>query len=187
MRILIDGCDGTGKTSVCEKLANKFGCNIVRLTHDGDRNFKAYLEAMIPDNMVHDRTFLSEIIYPKNFGRASRLMDSSISALYQLIEQYLEDVAENRIPRICEKSGWEKEKVLELVAELRSEEYYVNMMRAWYFATALAKQYEAALLYLQKGRMDLWTHRKTIQKAIESNRITAEQKDYLRSLKDRVS
>lgn len=76
---------------------------------------------------------------------------------------------------------------LELVAELRSEEYYVNMMRAWYFATALAKQYEAALLYLQKGRMDLWTHRKTIQKAIESNRITAEQKDYLRSLKDRVS
>ena len=76
---------------------------------------------------------------------------------------------------------------LELVAELRSEEYYVNMMRAWYFATALAKQYEAALLYLQKGRMDQWTHRKTIQKAIESNRITAEQKDYLRSLKDRVS
>lgn len=88
MRILIDGCDGTGKTSVCEKLANKFGCNIVRLTHDGDRNFKAYSEAMIPDNMVHDRTFLSEIIYPKNFGRASQLMDSSIPALYQLIEQY---------------------------------------------------------------------------------------------------
>lgn len=88
MRILIDGCDGTGKTSVCEKLANKFGCNIVRLTHDGDRNFKAYSEAMIPDNMVHDRTFLSEIIYPKFFGRASRLMDSSIPALYQLIEQY---------------------------------------------------------------------------------------------------
>ena len=88
MRILIDGCDGTGKTSVCEKLANKFGCNIVRLTHDGDRNFKAYSEAMIPDNMVHDRTFLSEIIYPKNFGRASRLMHSSITALYQLIEQY---------------------------------------------------------------------------------------------------
>lgn len=88
MRILIDGVDGTGKTSVCEKLANKFGCNIVRLTHDGDRNFKAYSEAMIPDNMVHDRTFLSEIIYPKNFGRASWLMDSSIPALYQLIEQY---------------------------------------------------------------------------------------------------
>lgn len=88
MRILIDGCDGTGKTSVCEKLANKFGCNIVRLTHDGDRNFKAYSEAMIPDNMVHDRTFLSEIIYPKNFGRASRLMTSGIPVLYQLIEQY---------------------------------------------------------------------------------------------------
>ena len=88
MRVLIDGVDGTGKTSVCEKLANKLGCNIVRLTHDGDRNFRAYSEAIIPDNMVHDRTFLSEIIYPKNFGRASRLMDRSIPALYQLIEQY---------------------------------------------------------------------------------------------------
>lgn len=88
MRILIDGCDGTGKTSVCEKLANKLGCNIVRLTHDGDRNFRAYSEAIIPDNMIHDRTFISEIIYPKYFGRASRLMSSSVPALYGLIEQY---------------------------------------------------------------------------------------------------
>jgi broad-specificity NMP kinase len=88
MRVMIDGCDGTGKTSVCEKLANMLGCNIVRLTHGGDRNFKAYSEAIIPDNMVHDRTFLSEIIYPKYFGRAPRLMNCSIPALYSLLEQY---------------------------------------------------------------------------------------------------
>ena len=70
----------------------------------------------------------------------------------------------------------------EKVAAIRSEEYYVNMMRAWYFATALAKQYEAIIPYLEEKRMDTWTHNKTIQKAIESYRITPEQKVYLRTL-----
>ena len=71
----------------------------------------------------------------------------------------------------------------EKVARIRSEEYYVNMMRAWYFATALAKQYEQILPFIEKKRLDVWTHNKTIQKAIESYRITAEQKAYLRILK----
>ena len=71
----------------------------------------------------------------------------------------------------------------EKVAAIRSEEYYVNMMRAWYFATALAKQYENVLPFLEKRQMDVWTHNKTIQKAIESYRITSEQKEYLRTLR----
>lgn len=71
----------------------------------------------------------------------------------------------------------------EKVAAIRSEEYYVNMMRAWYFATALAKQYEKVLPFLEERRMDVWTHNKTIQKAIESCRITPEQKAYLRTLR----
>jgi hypothetical protein len=69
------------------------------------------------------------------------------------------------------------------VAELPSEEYYVNMVRAWYFATALAKQYEAAIPFLEEHRLDDWTHKKTIQKARESYRITEEQKRYLNTLK----
>ena len=69
------------------------------------------------------------------------------------------------------------------VAAIRSEEYYVNMMRAWYFATALAKQYEAILPYLENRRLDAWTHNKAIQKARESYRITPEQKEYLNTLK----
>ena len=72
---------------------------------------------------------------------------------------------------------------LEWVAALRSEEYYVNMMIAWYFATALAKQYEAALPYIEENRLDPWTHNKAIQKAVESYRVPQERKDYLRSLK----
>lgn len=69
------------------------------------------------------------------------------------------------------------------VADIRSEEYYVNMMKAWYFATALAKQYEQIIPFIEKKRLDVWTHNKTIQKAIESYRITDEQKTYLRTLK----
>lgn len=70
-----------------------------------------------------------------------------------------------------------------MVASLRSEEYYVNMMIAWYFATALAKQYDAVLPYIEEQRLPVWTHNKAIQKAVESRRITPEKKEYLRSLK----
>lgn len=69
------------------------------------------------------------------------------------------------------------------VAAVRSDEYYVKMMAAWYFATALSKQYEAVLPYITEHRLDTWTHNKAIQKALESNRITPEQKAYLRTMK----
>ena len=72
---------------------------------------------------------------------------------------------------------------LELVAVVKSEEYYLNMMIAWFFATALAKQWESAIGYIEEKRLSKWTHNKTIQKAIESYRISPEQKEYLRGLK----
>ena len=74
-------------------------------------------------------------------------------------------------------------KYADMVAAVRSEEYYINMMIAWYFATALAKQYEAILPYIEEKRLADWPHNKAIQKAIESYRITPEQKGYLRTLK----
>ena len=74
-----------------------------------------------------------------------------------------------------EQLGW--------AAALRSEEYYINMMIAWYFATALAKQYDAAIPYLRERGLAPWVHNKTIQKAIESYRITPEKKQYLRTLR----
>ncbi len=76
-----------------------------------------------------------------------------------------------------------KKEYSDTVLSITSDEYYVNMMRAWYFATALSKQYEAILPYLIKKRLDIWTHNKTIQKARESYRITKEQKEYLKKLK----
>jgi 3-methyladenine DNA glycosylase AlkD len=71
----------------------------------------------------------------------------------------------------------------ETVAAVRSEEYYINMMVAWYFATALAKQYDAVLPFIEGKKLDTWTHNKAIQKSIESNRISPERKEYLRGLK----
>ncbi len=86
-----------------------------------------------------------------------------------LMEHFLDDDYDDRYP--------------EMIAELRSEEYYVNLMIAWYFATALAKQYEKVLPFIENNRLDKWTHNKTIQKSVESYRISEEQKVYLKSLK----
>ena len=90
-------------------------------------------------------------------------------AIGMLMEHFLDDDFDSSFPR--------------MVASVRSEEYYINMMIAWYFSTALAKQYEAVLPFMEEKRLESWTHNKAIQKAIESNRITLERKDYLRGLK----
>lgn len=90
-------------------------------------------------------------------------------AVVTLMSQYLDDDFD--------------EKYLKLVSKINSEEYYINMAVAWYFATALAKQYDATIGYIEKGVLPVWTHNKTIQKAIESYRISDSQKEYLRSLK----
>lgn len=76
-----------------------------------------------------------------------------------------------------------KEEYLEKVYTVRSDEYYINMMKAWFFATALAKQWDSTVKVLENRLLDTWSHNKTIQKAIESYRITDEQKAYLRTLK----
>jgi len=86
-----------------------------------------------------------------------------------LMEHFLDDDFDSEYP--------------EMVAKLRSKEYYVNMMIAWYFATALAKRYETILPYIEQKRLDVWTHNKAIQKSVESRRITEKQKIYLKSLK----
>lgn len=75
------------------------------------------------------------------------------------------------------------EKHLEKVASIKSDEYYVNMMLAWYFATALAKQWDKTVPYLHEHKLHPWVHNKTIQKAVESYRISAEQKKFLRNLR----
>ncbi len=106
-----------------------------------------------------ERWLASQHVYTVRFG------------VGMLMEHYLDDAF--------------REECLARVAALRSEEYYVNMMIAWYFATALCKQYDAALPYIELRRLDVWTHNKAIQKAIESRRVPEERKERLRALKIR--
>lgn len=72
---------------------------------------------------------------------------------------------------------------LEMAAAVQSQEYYVNMMIAWYFATALAKQWDATVPYIEQHKLSDWVHRKAVQKAVESYRITPEQKEYLKGFR----
>ncbi|MBQ0067002.1 MAG: DNA alkylation repair protein [Phascolarctobacterium sp.] len=76
-----------------------------------------------------------------------------------------------------------QKKYLDWVAKIQSEEYYVRMMQAWFFAEAAAKQYEAVLPYFEKQKLESWTHNKAIQKARESFRVAEDRKEYLRKLK----
>ena len=76
-----------------------------------------------------------------------------------------------------------KKEYLEWVSNVKSDEYYLKMMVAWYFATALAKQYDEVIIYFEEKRLDPWCHAKAIQKAIESFRVSDEHKEYLRTLR----
>lgn len=110
------------------------------------------------DLLVHIRSWMeSDLVYTVRFGTG------------MLMRHFLDD------DFIVE--------YLDIVSALRSDEYYVNMMTAWYFATALAKQYEAALPYIEGRKLDVWTHNKAIQKARESRRVSREHKEYLGTLK----
>lgn len=90
-------------------------------------------------------------------------------AVKMLMEHFLDDDYEIKYP--------------EMVANIKSDEYYIKMMVAWYFATALAKQYDSIIIYLEKYRLNSWTHNKTIQKSVESYRISQEKKEYLKRLR----
>ena len=90
-------------------------------------------------------------------------------AIGMLMEHYLDEDFDVRYPK--------------MVAGVKSDEYYINMMIAWYFATALAKQYDAIIPFIENECLEAWTHNKAIQKSVESRRISAIQKEYLKTLK----
>ncbi len=129
-----------------------------------------------------DNWAVCDIMSPKAFGKHKAELIDSIGkwacsdeaytirfGIEMLMSHYLDDDF--------------REEYLDIPAAVRSEEYYVNMMIAWFFATALAKQWKSTVSYIENNRLDKWTHNKAIQKAVESRRITDEQKAYLKTLK----
>jgi 3-methyladenine DNA glycosylase AlkD len=119
--------------------------------------FKKYKEEILP---YINKWLKSEHVYTVRF------------AIGMLMQHFLDDDF--------------REEYLEMVSGIRSEEYYINMEIAWYMATALAKQWDTTIPYIEHNRLDRWTHNRTIQKARESYRITDEKKEYLKKLKRNV-
>lgn len=122
------------------------------------KTFKKNHEKLLP---LIKKWISSEHIYTARFGMRM-LMNEFLDSDFK--SEYLSWVADKKSP-----SGL--------------DDYYLKMMQAWYFATALAKQYDQSIIYIEKHKLDAWTHNKAIQKAIESFRVSDEHKEYLRSLK----
>lgn len=161
-----------------------------------ENNVHAFVVEQIKDYeecLAHIQRFLPyvdnwatcDMMAPKVLGRHKAELLMPIRSWIASAETYTIRYGIGMLMRFYLEDDFKPE-YLRWVAEVSSQEYYVNMMRAWYFATALAKQYETTVLYLEEKRLDGWTHNKAIQKACESLRVTAEQKKYLRGLKVRA-
>ncbi|MCM1541360.1 MAG: DNA alkylation repair protein [Blautia sp.] len=150
-----------------------------------DKDYEKCLAAVESFLPYIDNWATCDMLAPKVFGRHTGELLEPVRRWIASEETYTVRFAMNMLMRFYLDEKFRQE-YLEMVSAVKSEEYYVNMMIAWYFATALAKQYDAALPYLEQRKLSPWTHNKTIQKACESYRITAEQKAYLRGLKEKV-
>lgn len=129
-----------------------------------------------------DNWAVCDSLSPKAFAKNADLLLPEIRRWIAADHPYTVRFAIGCLMRYFLDENFKKE-YLGMVASVSREEYYIKMMRAWFFATALAKQWDSTLPYISEHRLSDWTHRKSIQKAIESYRITPEQKTLLRSLK----
>ena len=174
------------------ELANKF---IETLPHDyfDENQLHAFLISLIKDY----ETCLKEVdrflpyidnwgtcdqLSPKVFAKHKDELIISIKKWLKNKHTYTVRFAIGLLLALYLDDSFKKE-YMELVSTVQSEEYYINMMVAWYFATALAKQYDTAIKYIEDKKLSPWVHNKTIQKAVESYRISDEQKVYLKGLK----
>lgn len=151
---------------------------IVSLCKDYEKAV-AYVDALLP---YVDNWATCDLLRPKAFYKNRSLLKREIDRWLDADAPYTVRFGIEMIMSHYLDADFDSD-YLERVAAIRSEEYYVNMMIAWYFATALAKQWDSTVPYVEKGCLAAWTHNKTIQKAIESDRIPPERKAYLRTLK----
>lgn len=151
---------------------------------EGIRDYGQCLEA-VNRFLVHiDNWATCDMMSPKIFARHLDELEASVTAWLASGDTYTVRYAVGMLMRYYLDERFDV-RYLDWAADKCCEEYYINMMVAWYYATALAKQYEKTLPYIENRRLPQWTHNKAIQKAVESSRITQEQKAYLRTLKYR--
>ena len=189
------------RTPELKKIAKEIGDTslgksfIETLSH---RYFEEYqLHAFIISNIKDYQSCLKEVkrflpyidnwatcdqLCPKVFSKHKEELINEIKEWLKSDHLYTKRFAIKMLMSFYLDDSFNKEH-LKLVSNIKSEEYYLNMMIAWYFATALAKQYDSTIKYLEDKKLSPWVHNKTIQKALESYRINDEQKSYLRSLR----
>ncbi len=158
---------------------NSLHAVLISTLSDYDETVRA-LEAFLPHV---DNWATCDILSPKAFLKRPAELPAQLDRYLASAHPYTVRFGIGRLVSLYLDAPYFDEGALARVAAVRSEAYYVRMMQAWFFATALAKQYDRALSYLTSRRLEPWTHNKTIQKAIESYRITEEQKTLLRTLK----
>lgn len=145
------------------------------------KNYEQTIEALEKFLPYIDNWATCDLITPKIFKKHLDKLYSEINLWIKSKHTYTIRFAINMLMRFYLDDNFSTE-YSDKVAQIESEEYYVIMGKAWYFATALAKHYDKIIIYLEKNKLDIQTHNKTIRKAIESYRISKEQKDYLRTL-----
>ena len=146
------------------------------------RDFDACIEALDKFLPYVDNWATCDMISPKILGKKTDCLLVRINEWIKSDKTYTVRYGIGMLMRYYLDENFEKEH-LKIVSGINSEEYYINMMIAWYFATALAKQWESTLPYIENRVLPVWVHNKAIQKAVESNRISTEQKEYLKTLK----
>lgn len=158
-------------------------------TYYEENNLHAFLVELIKDFDIAlyeaerflpyvDNWATCDMFYPKVFKKNEALLMPKIDEWIKSGETYTVRYAIGLLMRMDFKRVH-----MDRVAEVKSDEYYVNMMIAWYFATALAFNYDEAIKYIEEKRLDVWVHNKAIQKACESCRIDKETKEKLRGMK----
>ncbi|MBR1476662.1 MAG: DNA alkylation repair protein [Lachnospiraceae bacterium] len=157
---------------------NQLHAFIISLEKDYDKCM-GYVEAFLP---YIDNWATCDQLSPKIFKKHKNKLMEKIKSWIKSDETYTVRFAAGMLMQHYLDEDFRLE-YADMVAEVESDEYYINMMRAWYFATALAKQYDAVIPYIEGKCLDKWTHNKAIQKSVESYRITDEEKAYLKTLK----
>ena len=195
--LLIEGARRVGKTTLVKEFAKREDISdfLTDLPHKffEENQLHAFILSGMKDAESCNRLVDEFLPYVDNWATCDQMSPKVFKKHKQLLLEYVDKwirsehtyVKRFAIGMLTEPFLDEdfKTSYLTKVSKIRSEEYYVNMMIAWYFATALAKQYEDTLPFIEKQKLDKWTHNKSIQKAVESYRITPEQKEYLKTLK----
>ena len=147
-----------------------------------NKNFENCIQLLDSFLPFIDNWAVCDTISPKIFKKHKRELIEKIKEWIKSEKTYICRFGVEMLMTHFLDEDFENE-YLEMVANIHSEEYYVKMVIAWFFATALAKKWDCAVIYLENDRLNIWVHNKTIQKARESLRITNEKKEYLKGLR----